>query len=464
MIFLLSIGSMSWAAPSQSEGSEQAELTEPSEEDRAQQDLAEEQQTVSQAVGLPLHIQLINGIVLKGTAELEQVVRWKNGEDLSLISEDGSTFVLAGNRIANVLSLTVVPDASEVEQGVNLTVGLINGIELSGTAGPESVVQWNEGQDLTFKPYGQKQLVLNGEQIYSLYQYDEEIKTKVVAVKPAVQLSDVSSEEQDERLPYVSPEGFSYPNPAASRYLYAPSSIPMKQGQGYVSQKLVITSSAYAINDTTTLLAGTFTFAPPLLTVIGVKKSFKINEESYIAIGTEAFFVPIDSEMLLGIGFASYTYGNLDRHFSIAAGIMGGDIFTSDVLSSQGPSIPIVVSGHKRLSDRAALVTENWLITNINDLGEFSNGAKPVLATANSLAFRILGKRDEVARKRAYTISIEGYPRTTWDVGLIFVTYREQSSYRWSNTEEIPSEFVGYSMLGPLPWIDFAWHFGPSGG
>ena len=413
--------------------------------------------------GIPIEVQLINGIFLKATALSEELIFWEIGEELSLILEDETELILAGQRIAKVVSLPAQHEESQEKTDVALTVRLVNGIDLSGTVRAEDMVTWNRGEDLVLKPYGQDEVLLEGRRIAAMYQYDASNKKSKIEPVKSVLSGQAPQLQADELLPYVSPEGFSYPNPAASRYLYAPSSIPMKQGQGYVSQKLVITSAAYAIDDTTTILAGTFTFAPPLLTVVGFKKSFKLSDQSYLAVGGEAFFIPIDSEMALGIGFVSYSQGNLDRHFSIAMGVMGGDFFTSDVLRSQGPSIPLVVSGHKRLSDRAALVTENWVITNIHDLVNLSQGTSPLLATANSLVFRILGKRDVQARKRAYLLSQEGYPRTTWDVGLIFVSYREQATFYWNNDERIPSDFVNYSMLGPLPWVDFAWHFGPSG-
>ena len=52
--------------------------------------------------------------------------------------------------------------------------------------------------------------------------------------------------------------GYSQKNRAGTRYLYAPTAIPLEKGTGYFSQKeLVMSSVAYGLTDNISVLGGT---------------------------------------------------------------------------------------------------------------------------------------------------------------------------------------------------------------
>jgi hypothetical protein len=333
-------------------------------------------------------------------------------------------------------------------QTVDVVIELVNGIRMSGTAPLREVIYWEPGKAIRFTPRGGEEILLDGDRIQNS-QVDEFLETDVAAVEQ-VSLADPVSGLVD--LPdYSSPRGFRYPNPAASRYLYAPSAIALKKGQGYVSQKAAITAAAYALNDHFTALVGTFTFFPPLLTVIGGKVALPVSDKLYIGAGGETFLIPIDSELAAAIAFANLTYGDADKHITIASGFLGGD-YLDNFLDTSG-AIPVMIGGHIRKSDRAAFVTENWII--LDDFKE------PLVALAATAAVRLVGKRDVAERRRATRVSSEGFSRVTWDFGLIFSVYRQSSQYY--NRGELESEYIGYRNLGPIPWIDYTWHFGPMG-
>jgi hypothetical protein len=358
---------------------------------------------------------------------------------------------------------TVTNDTTEEDspdigaQLVDVTIELVNGIELNGSAPLMEVIYWEPGSPIHFTPRGGEQVLIEGERINSS-RLEEVLETAVATAQLAANSQPIS-ETYEELIDYTSPRGFSYPNPAASRYLYAPSAIPMKVGQGYVSQKLLFTAGAYAVTDNFTALLGTFTFFPPLLTVAGGKYATSLSDKIHVSVGAEVFLVPIDTEVAAGVAFGSVTYGDADKHITFATGAIGGE-YIGDFLD-EDVSIPLMVGGHIRKSSRTAFVTENWLIIDPALLRGNILPPPPIVAFATTAAFRLIGKRDVKSRRKAYLISTEGFPRTTWDFGLVFAVYRD--SYRtYLGGGEYTSEFASYSPLGPLPWIDYTWHFGPS--
>ena len=254
---------------------------------------------------------------------------------------------------------------------------------------------------------------------------------------------------------------FSFQNPAASRYLYAPSSIPLQKGQGYVSQKLIFTSGVLGITDNVTLLVGT-TVPFPFVSIVGGKFAKQINDKWHVGAGTELFFFPFAGAfddgtptIPLGIGFVSATYGDLNSHVTIATGVAYEQVFSNGRVSH-----PVMVAGHKRLSDRLAVVTENWLLLNLDIMAE---GRSPYTASINSLAFRFIGNRSQSYQWFGKTIDSRGYPRATWDFGLVFMNTVDAA--RLYDPVLDTTHYSLYSdsfTFGPIPWVDYTWHFGPA--
>ena len=335
-------------------------------------------------------------------------------------------------------------DAAEV-QAVEISVQLANGMTLKGTAPLNEVMVWSKGSPLHFTPAGGVEVVLGAEKILQIFQGEAPVAAPVAPTAQEEAQAEMTKEWED----YESPGGFAYPNSAASRYLYAPSAIPMEKGQGYVSQKMAFTAVAYAPTDNISLLMGTFTFWPPLLTVLGGKAGFPVGEKLHVGVGAEAFMIPMQGDLLAGVAFGSVTYGHKDKNFTLASGIIGGD---PDYLLD-GLSLPIMVGAQVRLSDRGAFVTENWMVMDVEDLGAYPQGASPLVVTANSAVFRLLGKRDTTPQIRGRKYTVEGYPRTTWDFGLLVASFRDV----WYNGGQ---QSINYTLVGPFPWVDYTWHFG----
>ena len=349
---------------------------------------------------LPVEVTLNNGIVLTGDIEFQQLLIWtpQSTDTIRFYLDSGTLQEISSETISSIVQVTHTPEIA-VE--------------------PDS--ESEEGLDQT--------------------------ETKVVV---------------DEEIPFVpSAGGFSFQNPAASRYLYAPSSIPLQQGQGYVSQKLLFTSGVLGVSDNFTLLVGT-TVPFPVISIVGGKYAKRINENWHVGAGAEVFFLPFagafDNDTPtapLSIGFVSATYGDLDSHVTFATGVAYEQVFSSGRVSH-----PVMIAGHKRLSDRLAVVTENWLMLNLDIMAD---GRSPYTASINSLAFRFIGNRSEKDQLFGRTVVSRGYPRATWDFGLVFLNAVDSGTLYDPVLDTTHYSLYAESfMFGPIPWVDYTWHFGPA--
>ena len=157
----------------------------------------------------------------------------------------------------------------------------------------------------------------------------------------------------------------------------------------------------------------------------------------------------------MSIGFVSATYGDLNSHVTVATGVAYEQLFSNGRINH-----PVMVAGHKRLSDRLAVVTENWLLMNLDIMAE---GRSPFTASINSVAFRFIGNRSDDYYIFGQTISSRGYPRATVDFGLVFLnTNGSASLYDPVLDTTHYSLYSEPATVGPFPWVDYTWHFGPA--
>ena len=349
----------------------------------------------------------------------------------------------------------VIKESSAVR--VPVIVSLNNGIHLSGEAELSTILSWSLGQSIS--------IWIEGAETSSEIPSDSIRAVNSLTKQPASLVqqdngnSSATNTNRQSDYPTVprSPQGFAYPNAAPTRYLYAPSSINLEKGQGYVSQKLVFTSIAYAPSDNFTVLFGTFTFFPPALSVFGGKYATKIKDNFSLSAGGEFFMFGFDTNdrIPLAIGYMGATWGDTDQNITVSTGIAKDN----QLLSNSGTILPIMVAGQKRLHNRYSFVTENWLFT---DFGLRTESGPQIVGGVGSFSVRLLGRRDTVERIRASKSTVDGYPRSTWDFGFVFFAYSEVDSLTDYDTGEIQTgtarEIV---LIGPLPWIDYTWHFGP---
>ncbi|MDQ3267025.1 MAG: hypothetical protein M3Y59_25785 [Myxococcota bacterium] len=213
-------------------------------------------------------------------------------------------------------------------------------------------------------------------------------------------------------------------DPNRTRYLYSPSAMRLRKGEGYFSQKeLVFSSVAFGLTDHVTLLAGAMLplwmmGGNGLNFIGGIKAGFSPSENFHLAAGAETLVLPawgFQSSSVVGAGFVFVggTLGDHNAHFTVN---VGRPFMFANTSQSLGEAI-VTLNGNVRLGANFALVTENWLLP-----GFFGTP----LAMINSLGGRIMGERFAV------------------DLAVLRVETFQSN---------------GLGMI-PIPWVDFTYNFG----
>jgi len=223
-------------------------------------------------------------------------------------------------------------------------------------------------------------------------------------------IKEVALETREEAI-YHQASQFGWRNPSASRYMYAPSAIPLPKGTGYISQKeLVATEFGYGITSNIGIELGSLLplaiyglvngQTELLNAMIGVKVGAQMEDHIWIGGGFQTFLAGGEAA---GIGFANLTLGEPDRNVTVVVGKGLGSVL------EEAP-LPVVVAGVYRFRNGLAWLTENWLIIDDTSVAVFSG-----------VGMRIIR------------------PSLTVDVTLV-------------------NSFVGGDYV-PIPWVDFAWYF-----
>jgi len=204
-------------------------------------------------------------------------------------------------------------------------------------------------------------------------------------------------------------------DPNRTRYLYSPSAMMLRRGEGNFSQKeLFFSALGYGVTDYLNVQVGSavpFWFAPGgegFNFILGLKVGAPLSKKITVAAGIQTFFIP-SANGSMNMPFGAITVGDDKAHFTFSASspfLMG----TSE--SGFGELLWMAFSGNLRLSKRVALVSENWVFK----LKSTDVNTEPVF----SLATRIFGDKIAV------------------DVGAFFVQ--------------------GAGI--PIPWLDFTINFG----
>ena len=170
---------------------------------------------------------------------------------------------------SDVVSEPLVLPTQEAPSDVNLLLvqmTLHNGIVLTGSMEFQQVLTWTPQSTDAIRFYMDTGVQnISSSTVASIVQISEESTGTGANVEEVSQpeVKEIVEEPKAVQTPSENAEfapgagEFSFQNPAASRYLYAPSSIPLQKGQGYVSQKLIFTSGVIGVSDNVTLLVGT---------------------------------------------------------------------------------------------------------------------------------------------------------------------------------------------------------------
>lgn len=170
-----------------------------------------------------------------------------------------------------------------------------------------------------------------------------------------------------------------FPNPNATRYLFAPSAFSLKRGEGYYQNTyIVLNSFNVGVTDNITI-GGGFELTSLLIKGSGgpiffltPKVSIPVNDRFRAAAGVLYVNVPdlfSNQRSGGGIAYGVGTFGTPNSNFSagLGWGFIQGDFSTNPV---------VTLSGMHRVSRKVALVTENWLIPADGYYGIYSYGVR----------------------------------------------------------------------------------------
>jgi len=167
---------------------------------------------------------------------------------------------------------------------------------------------------------------------------------------------------------------YRFPNPHGTRYLFAPSAIPLKPGEGYYQNVYLFLNSFHVgVSKNLSFGAGfefltTFgglaagDFKPSFF--VAPKLGFKISDDVHA--GGGIILAGIPSLFSNGYSFGGIAYGIVtigDIEHNITGGI--GLSFGENEISKR----PVfVLNGMTRVGKRISLVTENWIILTENKI------------------------------------------------------------------------------------------------
>ena len=210
-----------------------------------------------------------------------------------------------------------------------------------------------------------------------------------------------------------------FPNPHPSRYLYSPSGIPLKKGEGYIQAIYYLAfQGQYALTDHWSIGVTTTYIACPLL--INVKytntlhKSADGKKNVYLATGIQAGSLTwIIPGTYLGLGYAGLTFGNSESNITINGGVLASssndNYYSSGRSSASQPAISL--SWNQRVSSNASFMGEVWLLENTIVGGP---GMRFYAGRKNTIDFAILGGQDLSSGGNG----IFGIPFISWTIKI----------------------------------------------
>ena len=174
-------------------------------------------------------------------------------------------------------------------------------------------------------------------------------------------------------IDYQSDYFYGFENPNASRYLFGPSAIPLKKGEGYYQNVWVsVNSITYGLSDHVSVSGGiemVSTFSA--LTGNGglpigfanIKVSAPVGKNLHLGGGGIIAGAPGEDGGGVGVGYGLATFGDKEKNLTIGTGYGIGLGTGTD--ETQGAGV-IMVGGMSRINRRLAFVTENWVVSSKN--------------------------------------------------------------------------------------------------
>jgi hypothetical protein len=209
-----------------------------------------------------------------------------------------------------------------------------------------------------------------------------------------------------------------FKNPNCTRYLFAPSAIQLKKGEGYYQNMYGFGNAwNYGVTDNVTMGGGVI---GPMGLYINAKAGFQVANNVHfgggVLLGNSLF--PINGENFgIGMGFSVLTLGNYDHNITVGAGY--GFLHESGELGWWSKPL-FVANGMARVGKKFALVTENWVINFKDD--PFNRGITEDehYETIFSYAFRYMGQKSTLD---AGFLNTPGLIEKGWYVGIPYIGF-----------------------------------------
>lgn len=206
-----------------------------------------------------------------------------------------------------------------------------------------------------------------------------------------------------------------------SRYLYAPSAIPLKQGEGYLNLiYFLLVQAQYGITDNISIGMTTTPILMP--TFVNLKVGTKIGEDLYASFGGQMGKLFYGDEESLGLLFANITYGDKEANITLNTGY--------GFYTNSKEQLPILeVSGLYQSSPKVSVVGEFWVLLHQNTSPTFIGGP----------ALRIN------ALKNGFV-----------DVGVLSAAYsskEENGYYDWNTQQYISNYEYERKAYWPIPFV-----------
>ena len=198
---------------------------------------------------------------------------------------------------------------------------------------------------------------------------------------------------------------FVHANPHPSRYLFSPSAIALKKGEGYMNWfYFLLFQVQYGITENFSAGITTSWFLAP--TLLNLKYTVPVSDELCFAVGGQVGKLYILDDNLVSLGFASGTYGTSESNVSLNVGY--GSYESSGITIAS-------LSGVKRIGENASVMGEFWYCQPKNSDPFFMGGPALRLYSGRKATFDIallaLGFKEEVSNNDSYYDPSTGFYR-----------------------------------------------------
>jgi hypothetical protein len=180
---------------------------------------------------------------------------------------------------------------------------------------------------------------------------------------------------------------YSFPNPDITRLIFAPTGRNLKQGEGYFSDFYIFFPGINVGVTDRVSVGGMVSIIPNAgldeqIYFFTPKVGLIQSAETNIAAGALVMHTPIGDGFTAGILYGVGTWGSPDASLTggLGYGFVDGKLGTSPFL---------MLGGVRRVSDRAAIVTENWLLP--GGKAGFASGGVRLLARGLAVDFALAG-------------------------------------------------------------------------